>query len=42
MAVAGYTYTELPAIEQATLPDEQDLREIVAQALDAAGGETNG
>jgi predicted nuclease of restriction endonuclease-like (RecB) superfamily len=37
MAVAGYTYTELPAIEQATLPDEQDLRDIVAQALDAAG-----
>jgi predicted nuclease of restriction endonuclease-like (RecB) superfamily len=36
MAVAGYTYKELPAIEQATLPDENDLREIVAQALEAA------
>lgn len=39
MAVAGYTHTELPAIEQATLPDEQDLRDVVAQALDAAGGD---
>jgi hypothetical protein len=38
MAVAGYTYTKLPATEQATLPDEQDLRDVVAQALGVSEG----
>ena len=36
MAVAGYRYTELPAIEQASLPAESQLLEIVTQALDQA------
>jgi predicted nuclease of restriction endonuclease-like (RecB) superfamily len=34
MAVAGYRYTELPAVEQAVMPDEDDLLGIVAHALD--------
>jgi predicted nuclease of restriction endonuclease-like (RecB) superfamily len=34
MAVAGYRYTELPAIEQAVLPAEDELLEIVAHAFD--------
>ncbi len=34
MAVAGYRYTELPSAEQAALPREAELLEIVTQALD--------
>lgn len=34
MAVAGYRYTELPPAEQAVLPGEAELIEIVTRALD--------
>jgi predicted nuclease of restriction endonuclease-like (RecB) superfamily len=34
MAVAGYRYTELPEVEQAVLPTEDALLEIVAHAFD--------
>jgi YhcG PDDEXK nuclease domain len=36
MAVASYRYTELPSLEQAGLPAEQDILNIVDQALEAA------
>ena len=36
MAVAGYSYTELPRTEQAALPGEKELLEVVTHALEAA------
>jgi hypothetical protein len=33
MAVAGYRYAELPPAEQAALPAEQELVEVVEEAL---------
>lgn len=33
MAVAGYRYKELPVAEQAALPDEEQLLDIVARAV---------
>lgn len=33
MAIAGYQYTELPAAEQAALPDEAELVEAVDEAI---------
>jgi hypothetical protein len=33
MAVAGYRFDQLPAIEQAALPGEQELLELVERAL---------
>jgi predicted nuclease of restriction endonuclease-like (RecB) superfamily len=40
MAVAGYRYTELPPAEQAALPGETELLEIVTHALDPARSPT--
>ena len=34
MAVAGYRYNELPAAERAALPGEDELVDVVAEALD--------
>jgi hypothetical protein len=33
MAVAGYRFDQLPALEQAALPGEQELLELVERAL---------
>jgi hypothetical protein len=38
MAVAGYRYTQLPPAEQAVLPDEQELLDIVTHAFNQAEG----
>jgi predicted nuclease of restriction endonuclease-like (RecB) superfamily len=35
MAVAGYRFDQLPALEQAALPGEQELLDLVERALDA-------
>jgi predicted nuclease of restriction endonuclease-like (RecB) superfamily len=41
MAVSGYTYTQLPELERAVVPDETALIEIVAQALDTINDPTD-
>jgi hypothetical protein len=37
MAVAGYHYTELPAVEQAVMPSEAEMFDVLARTFASDG-----